>query len=91
MRDKVRITVLLPATRERYEFLMPFDITVECGARLASRILALRESNRYEASEEVDLVVLEGDEAGEILNPKDTFRNLVLADRIVDGTAVMLA
>lgn len=91
MKDKVRVMVLLPATRGRYEFRMPFDMTVEQGARLVSRILAAREPMRYEASDDVDLMLLEGTGAGELLNPRETFRGLVLAGTLVEGSAVMLA
>ena len=91
MRDKVLLEVLLPATGRRYEFRMPFDITVEEGARLVSRILSAREPLRYEQSAEVDLMLMDGASAGRLLNPKETFRGLVLGDVLVDGSAVMLA
>lgn len=91
MNERVRLMVLLPATRRRYEFRMPYDITVEQGARLMSRILAAREPLRYEASDEVDLMLLEGSDVGALINPKDSFRGLVLSGAIVEGSAVMLA
>lgn len=91
MKDKVNIRVLLPATSGRYEFRMPFDITVEQGAQLVSRILATREPARYAASAEADLMYLDGTRVGELANPKETFRGLVLAGDVVEGSEFMLA
>ncbi len=91
MKDKVRIEVLLPATQRTYDFRVPFDITVEQGAQLISRILAARESARYAANNEVDLMFLDGPLSGQIVNPKETFRSLVLSNDVVEGSQMMLA
>ena len=90
MKDKLLCSIKLPATQEFYEFRMPYDLTVGEGAALAARILAARESTRYEASPDVDLVLLEGPSAGVVINPRETFRNLLLQGTLVEGSALML-
>ena len=93
MKDKVLLEVLLPATGDVYEFRVPFDLTVEMAARLMARVLASREPARYEASDEVDLMLCAGAGAheGEELNPNETIRALVNQGVLVDGTPVALA
>ena len=39
MKDKVLLNVLLPATGRRYEFRVPYDMTVEDAARMISELL----------------------------------------------------
>lgn len=90
MRNKVLLNVVLPATQQSYEFRMPLDLRVEEGARLASRILASREPVRYAASDEADLMALEGEGMGDILSPGEAFRCYVSAGRLVDGSLVAL-
>lgn len=90
MKDKLLLGVRLPATLERYKFRMPYDLTVEEGSRLAARLLAAREPARYVASPEVEMMYLEGASAGVIINPKETFRSLVLQGLLVEGSEVML-
>ncbi|MBR3157758.1 MAG: hypothetical protein IKF14_01520 [Atopobiaceae bacterium] len=90
LKDKLLIQIKLPATQEEYEFRVPYDLTVEEGSRLAARILAARESAQYEATDDVDLMHLEGVGMGEILNPKETFRSLLLSERLVEGSRLML-
>ena len=91
MKDKVLLEVLLPATGAVYEFRVPFDLTVEMAARLMARVLASREPARYEASDEVDLMLRAGAGAHEELNPNETIRALVNQGVLVDGTPVALA
>ena len=90
MNDKMLIVVSLPATLRDYEFLMPLDLTVEEGAQLVARILAARESARYEMSPDVDFMRLDGDTVGVVVNPKETFRNLYLDHVLVNGSRLML-
>lgn len=91
MRDKVLLSVKLPATGANYEFRVPFDLTVEQSARLMSQVLAHREPARYAASEDVDLMFLDGDAlAGNQLNPNETMRALVEQGALVDGSHVAL-
>ena len=93
MKDKVLLEVLLPATGDVNEFRVPFDLTVEMAARLMARVLASRGPARYEASDEVDLMLRAGAGAheGEELNPNETIRALVNQGVLVDGTPVALA
>ena len=90
LNDKMLISVRLPATLQNYEFLMPLDLTVEEGARLVAHILAARESACYEASPDVDLMRLDGAAIGSVINPKETFRNLLLEQALVNGSTLML-
>lgn len=90
MSDKLLVAVRLPATMEDYEFLIPYDLRVEDAARLTSRMLAAREIARYEASLDVDFMYLTGKDAGTVVNPKETFRNLVLKGDLVNGSGLML-
>lgn len=92
MRDKVLLEVLLPATGRVYEFRVPFDVTAETAARLMAQVLASREPARYEATDEVDLMLRAGAGAheGEELNPNETIRALVGQGILVDGTPVAL-
>ena len=91
MRNKVLLRVFLPATQKSYEFRVPLDLQVEDGARLISRILSSRDPVRYEASEDVDLMMLDGDEAGAILSPRETFKWYVQHEWLVDGSHLALA
>lgn len=90
MKNKVLVNVTLPATQRTYEFRVPLDLTVEEGARLMSRILATRDQMRYAASDEVDLMLLAGEAAGAILNPRETFKFYVSAGQMMDGSPVAL-
>ena len=90
MKDKLLLSVRLPATLERYQLLMPYDLLVKEGANLAARILANREQTRYEATSEVELMYLEGPTSGELINPNETFRSLMLQRMLVEGSEVML-
>ena len=90
MKNKELLNVTLPATQQTYEFRVPVDLTVEEGARLMSRILATRDQVRYAASDEVDLMLLSGDGAGAILNPKETFKFYVGHGQMMDGSPVVL-
>lgn len=92
MKDKVLLNVFLPATRETYEFRVPFDMTVENACKLMSRMLAAKEPARYEDSGSADLMLC-GDVAGsgEELNPNETFRALVESGVLTDGSPVALA
>ena len=90
LENKMLLVVRLPATLQDYEFLVPLDLTVEEGARLVARLLAAREPARYEMSPDVDLMRLEGDATGAVVNPKETFRSLRLSHELVDGSRLML-
>lgn len=90
MKDKLLLGVRLPATLESYQFLMPYDLAVEEGAQLAASILAAREPARYEMTPDVELMYLEGSSAGVVINPRETFRSLVLQGSLVEGSEVML-
>lgn len=90
MKDKVRLEVLLPVTRERYEFRVPLDVTVEEGAQLIASIIASREPIRYEASAGAGLMHLEGPGAGIELHPLETFRAIMECGEITDGTRLAL-
>ena len=90
MKNKVLLNVTLPATQRTYEFRVPLDMTVEEGARLLSRILASREQVRYAATDDVDLMLLAGEGAGAILNPKETFKFYVSHGQMMDGSPAVL-
>ena len=90
MKNKVLLNVVLPATRRSYEFRVPLDLTIEEGARLMSRILATREQVRYDATEDVDLMLLSGAGEGAILNPKETFKFYVSQGQMMDGSPAAL-
>ena len=86
MKNKVLLNVTLPATQRTYEFRVPLDLTIEEGTRLMSRILATRDQVRYAASDDVDLMLLSGEGAGAILNPRETFRFYVSHGQMMDGS-----
>lgn len=90
MRDEILIRVMLPANRLTYEFLMPLDLTVRQGAQIVSRILAAQERARYRASEECDLMMADGPQPGLLLEWDTTFRELSVADCLVDGALLVL-
>ena len=90
MRNKILLNVFLPATQKAYEFRVPLDLTVEEGSRLISRILNARETVRYASSDDVDLMMLEGENAGAVLSPLETFKWYVEHNQIVDGSALAL-
>lgn len=91
MKDKLLVSVMLPATLETCEFRIPYDLTIEEGARLVARMLSAREPARYESSDDVDFMHLDGPFAGSVINPKETCRNLVLRGDLVEGSRLMLA
>lgn len=88
MKDKVLLNVLLPATGRRYEFRVPYDMTVEDAARMISELLASREREVYEANPQADLAIIDpaSNAAGDMLSPCDLIRALVENDVLVDGT-----
>lgn len=90
MKDKVLLNVLLPATGRRYEFRVPYDMTVEDAARMISELLASREREVYEANPQADLAIIDpaSNVAGDMLSPCDLIRVLVENDVLVDGTLV---
>ena len=90
MRNKVLLNVFLPATQKTYEFRVPLDLTVEEGSRLISRILSTRDSVRYTASDDVDLMMLDGKNAGAILSPLESFKWYVEHNQLVDGSSLAL-
>lgn len=92
MKDKVLLEVLLPATQTEYEFRVPFDLTIDEASALMARVLAQRESLRYEIAGGVDLMLRgEGVGAGDALNPNETVRALVERGVLSDGCRVALA
>lgn len=90
MKDKVLLSVLLPATERRYEFRVPLDIAVEDAARMISELLASTERGAYEANPRADLVLLDtaSEAAGTMLGPCDRIRALVESGVLVDGASV---
>lgn len=90
MRNKVLLNVFLPATQKTYEFRVPLDLSVEEGSRLISRILGTRDSVRYVATEDVDLMMLDGRSAGAILSPRETFKWYIEHEQLVDGSYLAL-
>lgn len=92
MKDKVCLSVLLPATQATYEFRVPFDATVDEATQLMASILAAREPARFETHGDADLMlcgsVQEG--GGQELNPNETFRALVSQGVLTDGSPVAL-
>lgn len=93
MKDKVLLSVLLPATGRRYEFRVPYDMTVEDAARMISELLAARECEQYEANPQADLAIIDPLSAcpGNMLNPRDLIRVLVENGDLSDGTLVAVA
>lgn len=91
MADKILLSVKLPATGQSYEFRVPYDLTVEQSARLISSIFARTEAARYDASQDVDLMLLDGTElAGSQLNPNETIGALVEQGALVNGSHLAL-
>ena len=90
MRDEILVRVMLPANRLTYEFLMPLDLTVRQGVQIVSRILAAQERARYRADEECDFMMADGPQSGLLLEWDTTFRALSVADRLVDGSLLVL-
>ncbi len=90
MRNKILLNVFLPATQKSYEFRVPLDLSVEEGSRLISRILNSRETVRYAASDDVDLMMLDGKDSGAILSPLETFKWYVEHNQLVDGSSLAL-
>lgn len=92
MRDKLLLSVLLPATQRTYEFRVPLDLTVEQAASLVSQLLGRREGASYQAAKGVDLMLCDahGPQTGEELNPNETFRALVEQGVLVEGSTVAL-
>lgn len=90
MRNKILLNVFLPATQQSYEFRVPLDLTVEEGSYLISRILSTRDPVRYAASEDVDLMMLDGENAGAVLSPRESFKWYVERDQLMDGSALAL-
>lgn len=91
MRGKILLSVKLPATGDSYEFRAPLNMTVEAAARLMSQLLAQREPARYEASDEVDLMLCPPSPgAGGQLNPNETLEALAEQGVLVDGSPVAL-
>lgn len=93
MKDKVLVSVLLPATRRRYEFRVPLDMVVEEAARMVSEILGSRERGSYLPGAAPALVLIDpaSGAAGELLNPREIVRNLVEQGTLVDGSSLALA
>lgn len=92
MNEYIILNVLLPATGKSYEFRVPEESTVEESIRLISTILASVESEFYEDSQESDLVIRQpGDTQGVMLNPKESYRNLVKQGLLTNGARLMLA
>lgn len=93
MKNKILLSVKLPASCREYEFRVPLDSTVDQSAKLISRLVASREPARYEESEGVDLVLLGSPEdgGGRELNPNETFRALANQGVLVDGSHLALA
>lgn len=90
MRDKVLLRVRLPATQSAYEFLVPYDVYVCQAARLIAEVLGRRNAGLYEASDDAALMMLETDDAGKLIDGDETIRSLVVAQVLVDGSAVAL-
>lgn len=90
VRGKVLLSVRIAATQDSWEFRVPLDLTVEQGARLVSQLVAQRVPALYEASPDVDLMLLAGQGAGGQLNPNETFAALVGQGVLVDGSPVAL-
>lgn len=90
MRDKVLVGVFLAATQRTYEFRIPFDLQVGEVANLIARMLASRERCRFAAPAAADLMYVDGDAAGTLLDSARTVRELVLTGRLVDGQLVAL-
>lgn len=90
MHDKVLLKMLLPASGQTYEFRVPLSMEVGQGARLMSRVLESKERMRYKALGDVELMYLEGEQAGGLLDPHETFLGLVRSDRVVNGSRLAL-
>jgi hypothetical protein len=90
MRNKVLLNVFLPATQKSYEFRVPLDLSIEEGSRLISRILSSRDAVRYASSEDVDLMMLDGESAGAVLSPLESFKWYVEHNQLVDGSSLAL-
>lgn len=90
VKDKLLALVKVPATMETYEFRIPYDLTVEQGSDLIARLIAAREPARYKATCEADLMFLQGQRAGEVVNPSETIRDLVLGGLLIDGSMLAL-
>ncbi len=90
MRDKILVEVMLPATQGRYEFYVPVGLTVYQGAQIISRMLEARVRPCYTHSDSCELMLLEGTDAGELLDREATFGCLAAQDRLVPGMKLAL-
>ncbi|MGN0034716.1 MAG: hypothetical protein ACI364_03190 [Coriobacteriales bacterium] len=93
MKNKILLSVKLPASGRTYEFRVPLDSTVDQSAKLISHLIASCEPARYEESDGADLVLLGTAEegGGRELNPNETFRALANQGVLVDGSRIALA
>lgn len=90
MRNRLLLKVLLPANQATYDFRVSCDVTVSQGSRLMSHILGTRERPRYCASNECELMLMEGTSSGCLLNPNMTFAQLMADECLVNGSLVAL-
>lgn len=90
MRGKVLLSVRLAVLERPFEFRVPLDMTVEQAARLMSQTVAQMEPARYEASDEVDLMLCDEPGAGGQLNPNESVRALVEQGTLVEGAHLAL-
>lgn len=90
MVDKVLLLVRLPATQRTFELRVSADLTVRQAAGMIARLVATRERERYLAGDDVGLMPLEGEHAGELLDADARVRDFVHEGVIRDGALLAL-
>lgn len=90
MREKVMVRVRLPATQRTYEFRVPFDLNVRSSAELMARLLSTREGVRFIPDVSAHLMLLDGKDAGALLEGNRSIRGLVLEGVLVNGSELAL-
>lgn len=90
MTGKVLLLVRLPSTGRTYEMRVSWDLTVCQATGLVSSILADRERGRHLPRSDEAFMLIEGEEAGMLLDGDALIRDFVSDGTIADGSAVAL-
>lgn len=73
MKNKILLSVKLPATRDVYDFWVPADMTLHDATVLIGELLEAREGDRFSASETTALMA---QESGDLLDHNLTLESL---------------
>lgn len=91
MEEKIIVNIFIPGLGEEMEFRIPIHFTVEQGISLVTALITNLNTGLYEANQEADLM-LRGNVpgAGQLLNPNETFANLLANNTIASGALLVL-